>query len=196
MVAIFVAFITGLFTLFAALITVNSNRLNQVRDFNQHLGEYEEKYYRKSTMREVVRDRAAENLFNLKGVKAKIVDLYFYDTDLKNKVYLVTKFRSYFEVNENISHININKKKLNVFSFLYFMGYLICCSFVMYQFIDFNQTISKFNTLLSNGKLINIFNWITWHSLIFIAGLFCLVMFLRIQDIRNFDKTDKYKILF
>ena len=169
---------------------------NHVREFNSSLEEYESKYYRNYQVREIFRDRAAESLLNMKGVKAKVVDVFFYDEKLEQKVYLVTKFNFLLKISSDYSSIKVNNLKLNLLSVAFFCGYFFLFGYVSWQFLDFNKMTVKFNELMSKGDLISIFNWVVWDSLILITAIFCMFMCIRIQDIRIFKKSKLYKILF
>lgn len=196
MVTIVAAFIAGFFALLAAVISISKHMSNHVREFNSSLEEYESKYYRNYQVREIFRDRAAESLLNMKGVKAKVVDVFFYDEKLEQKVYLVTKFNFLLKISSDYSSIKVNNLKLNLLSVAFFCGYFFLFGYVSWQFLDFNKMTIKFNELMSKGDLISIFNWVVWDSLILITALFCMFMCIRIQDIRIFKKSKLYKILF
>lgn len=76
------------------------------------------------------------------------------------------------------------------------MGYILLCGYVSWQFLDFNKMILKFNRLLDKGDLLSIFNWVVWDSIIFTLALFFMFMGIRIQELRIFEKSKLYKILF
>lgn len=196
MVTIVAAFIAGFFALLAAVISVSKHMTNHVRDFNDLLEEYEKKYYRNYQVKEIFRDRAAESLFNMKGVKAKVVDIFFYDEKLEQKVYLVTKFKFLLKISSDYSSVKVDNLKLNFLSVLFFSGYIFSFGFVSWQFLDFNKMLNKFDRLIAKGDLVSIFNWVVWDSLILIAALFFMYMCIRIQELRIFKKSKLYKILF
>ncbi|WP_111884445.1 MULTISPECIES: hypothetical protein [unclassified Acinetobacter] len=196
MVTIIAAIIAGFCALLAAVISISKHRSNHVREFNNSLEEYEMKFYRNYEIREIYRDRAAESLLNMKGVKAKIVDLFFYDEKLEQKAYLVTKYRFYLKVSSDYSDVKINKVKLNLFSVSFFLIYSLFFSYVSWQFLNFNKMIVKFNNLFEKGDLLSILNWIVWDFIILTIALFCMFMCVRIQELRILEKSSLYKILF
>lgn len=108
MVTIFAAIIAGFFALLAAVISISKHFSDHVREFNNSLEEYERKFYRNYEMREIYRDRAAESLLNMKGVKATTVDIFFYDEKLEQKAYLVTKYKFYLKVSSDYSVVKLN----------------------------------------------------------------------------------------
>ena len=56
--------------------------------------------------------------------------------------------------------------------------------------------VIEFDKLINKGDLVSIFNWVVWDSLILITAIFFMYMCVRIQELRIFEKSKLYKILF